>query len=397
MILPLRSLTVRILRPLALCAALAGGCSPQLPALGPQPRSNPTEVILANGARDAGLGCGAACQKQTRPNRAAPAPAPAPEPEVRPTPEPEPHPLHGKETSEIARLVADDLESLGSMSFGRAARGGLINAVHLPEHDRWVLVDPRHAWGTQETVDYLVHAVQSVFERFPGSHPLFVGDLSRKTGGKLRPHLSHQSGRDVDISYYYSKNPKWYARAHAGNLDLPRSWALVRTLIAETDVHFIFMDRRVQKIMYRYAEAIGEDPGWLSSVFHGAGRDEPPIIRHQPGHATHLHVRFYNPIAEETARRCYASLLRQKKLLPARYNVTHRVKRGDTLIGLAKRYRVRVRDIQRANALQGSIIKAGRKYFIPRSGPARPRRARALPPRRVPPEPTPTAGPIAAR
>jgi penicillin-insensitive murein endopeptidase len=213
------------------------------------------------------------------------------------------HPLLGTANAEIDRLVSSDLESLGSMSFGTATRGGLLNSVHLPAHERWTLVDPPNAWGTSETVAYLVHAVDRVRSRFPGSHPLFVGDLSRRRGGHLKPHLSHQSGKDADISYYYTQDPQWYARAHAGNLDRERSWALIRTLIAETDVHYIFMDRSVQRLLRSYAEAIGEDREWLSSIFHGTN-DEEPIIRHEPGHATHIHVRFYNPIAEETARRC---------------------------------------------------------------------------------------------
>lgn len=304
------------------------------------------------------------------------------------------HPLRGKSSQEIARMVRTDLQSLGSMSFGNSTRGGLLNAAYLPDDARWTLVDPAHAWGTAETVDYLVTAIDAVFQEFPGSHSLFVGDLSRQRGGHLKPHLSHQSGKDVDISYFYMKDPAWYVRATAYNLDRPRTWAFVRAIIARTDVNMIFIDRRVQRLLRSYAESIGEDPGWLHSIFDG-NQTEEAIIRHEPGHDTHFHVRFYNPMAEETARRCYAALLEQRKLLPMRYNSTHKVQRGETLIGIARRYGTTPGAIMRANGLKKSVILANKTYFIPQNGPAAPSAPIAVPPRRVPP-PRASSGPVAS-
>jgi penicillin-insensitive murein endopeptidase len=164
--------------------------------------------------------------------------------------------------------------------------------------------------------------------------------------------------------------------------------------LAETDVHFLFIDRSVQRLLRSYAEDIGEDREWLNGVFRGRP-GEPAIIRHEPGHATHMHVRFYSPIAEETARRCYSSLIQQKKMLPMRYNITHLVSKGDTLIGLAKRYGTTVRAIKHANGMKTSMIQANRRYYIPRLGPAGPTAPKPLPPRRVPPARTSTGGPMA--
>jgi LysM repeat protein len=305
------------------------------------------------------------------------------------------HPLLGKNNDEIERMVQSDLASLGSMSFGTATRGGLLNAVYLPQDARLIPVDPTHAWGTAETIEYLLTAIDAVHTEFPDSHPLFIGDLSRQRGGYLQPHLSHQSGKDVDVSYFYTRDPKWYTRATASNLDRQRSWAMVRALISRTDVQFIFIDRRVKRLLRSYAEAIGEDRAWLESIFDGIP-GEPAIIRHEPGHDTHLHVRFYNPVAEETARRCYSALVQHKKLLPMRYNVTHKARRGDTLSGIAKKYGTTVAALMRANGLKKSVIKFDKAYVIPRNGAAAPAAPLEVPPRRIPPPARPANGPVAS-
>ena len=46
---------------------------------------------------------------------------------------------------------------------------------------------------------------------------------------------------------------------------------------------------------------------------------------------------------------------------------THRVRRGQTLSQLARRYRVSVRDIQRANRLRGTTVRTGQVLKIPKS------------------------------
>ena len=113
----------------------------------------------------------------------------------------------------------------------------------MPTGDGWDLVDPGHAWGTRETVDNLSHCIDKVRSAFPGTGKMFIGHISAKRGGHLSPHVSHQSGRDVDVSYYYLDDSPWYTLARATNLDRPRTWAFVKALITDSDVEYIFMDR----------------------------------------------------------------------------------------------------------------------------------------------------------
>lgn len=300
---------------------------------------------------------------------------------------PAPHPLEALSQEELEHRLRHDIESLGSMSVGSPNGGRLLNAVKLPDDPRWELVDPAHAWGTAETIEYLRTAIAAVHARFPQTPALHIGHISRQSGGHLSPHRSHQSGRDVDLGYYYqAEEHQWYRRATKKTLDLDRTWTLVRSLITETDVRLILIDISVQRVLREHAERMGEDPAWLDDVFRGNGPERPALIRHEPGHATHIHVRFYNPIAQETARRCYASLVKLGRVQPPVHYIQHRAGKGDTLIGLAKRYGTTVRAIQRANGLRSSTIYARKLYKIPRRGPAAAGPQVEVPPRRLPPD-----------
>ncbi|HEY3256895.1 MAG TPA: penicillin-insensitive murein endopeptidase, partial [Polyangiaceae bacterium] len=280
---------------------------------------------------------------------------------------PLPHPLDGWSEERIERAVTTDLSSLGPMSVGTPNAGALVNGVQALASPLYSLVSPGSAWGTQETIDYLNAAVQTVHDEFPDTPPLALGDIGARHGGPLRPHISHQAGRDLDISFYYKDGTRWYARGTRDNLDFPRLWAFVRALIAKTDIDLILLDHGLQEPLKEYALSIGEDPEWLAQIFQGKGAQRA-IIRHAPGHATHLHLRFWNPLAQETARRCYASLARHQLVrAPVQYT-THKAKKNETLGMIAKKYGSTVRAIREANGLHSSLIHEQAVYRIPLSG-----------------------------
>lgn len=297
------------------------------------------------------------------------------------------HPLEGWSAEAIQNTVRKDPERLGPMSVGAPNGGVLFNAVQLPEDSRWERVDPSHAWGTQETVDNIARAVAQVHEQFPDSPKLPIGHISGRHGGHLNPHRSHQAGTDVDIGFYYRPDAhRWYVRGTKQTLDLPRTWALVRAFVTETDVRFILLDHSIQALLREYATSIGENEAWLDDVFKGHGPTRPPLIRHAKGHATHLHVRFYSPVAEETGRRCYPALLSVGKIKPATHFVSYKAKKGDTLLSLAKRFGTTVKAIKRVNGLRSNTILAKRSYKIPSTGHSvHASRVVEVPPRRLPP------------
>ncbi len=315
----------------------------------------------------------------------------APQPdEIAPPPAVErpPHPLADKTDSELEELLLKDPDSLGSAAIGAPHSGALFNGVPMPESEHWTIVNPRETWGTTETVEFIARAIDRVNQEFPNSEKLRIGDISIRTGGHLAPHLSHQAGRDVDLGFYYTTPSQWYMAANASNLDLARTWALIRALVTETDVQLILLDRKLQKLLRAYAEEIGEDPGWLDQLFGGPSTRLRPLIRHAEGHGTHLHVRFYNPIAQETGRRLYPMLIAHKMISPPTYYAKYKVRSGDTLGRLADKFHTSVRAIKRANGLRSNRIFANRVYKIPRRGGVRqPSGPLVIPARRLPPRP----------
>jgi penicillin-insensitive murein endopeptidase len=280
---------------------------------------------------------------------------------------PSPHPLEGVGRDELERMLLEDRAALGPMSVGRPNAGALYNGVRLPRSDGYTVIDPVNAWGTQETIDFIAGAIARVNAEFPGTPKLSIGHISSERGGPLSPHVSHQAGRDVDLGFYYTKPARWFARGTAENLDLPRTWALVRALIAETDVEMILVDHSIQKLLFDHALALGEDEQWLTSVFRGGG-GQRPIIRHARGHATHLHVRFFNPVAQNSGRRLLDLLVHHGLVERPTEYVQYRAKKGDTLGKLARRFGTTVDAIKLANRLKSSLIQANKTYRIPRAG-----------------------------
>lgn len=311
--------------------------------------------------------------------------------ESEPTSEPvagatRPHPLDGWSDAKIEDAVATNLASLGPMSVGTPNAGALVNGVQAKASELYSLVSPGEAWGTQETIDYLDTAVRAVQDEFPNTPPLALGDIGARHGGHLKPHISHQAGRDLDISFYYRDGTKWYARGTRENLDFPRLWAFIRAIIAKTDIDLILLDQGLQGPLKEYALSIGEDPEWVAQVFPGKGSVRP-IIRHAPGHDTHLHLRFFNPIAQETARRAYPALVQHKIVSAPEQYVLHKAKKNETLGMIAKKYGSSVRAIREANGLRSNLIHDQVSYRVPVTGGVRILRTERvrIPARRVPP------------
>lgn len=246
---------------------------------------------------------------------------------------------------------------LQSMSIGEPSHGRLINGVQLVTDERFQVRGDEN-WGTAETVAGIRDAVEKVALAFPGTPRVVVGDLSKEHGGRIWPHKSHQSGRDVDLGFYVKGGqPTTFAPVGPNNIDLERNWALIEALAATDQVQYIFIDRRVQRLLYDYAKNVKKvTAATLSTLFEYPGRGSlTTLVRHRRGHRDHLHVRFFSPLAVATGEKYGAQALAAAgaSLDPLQtVRFSHTIRKGDTLARIAQRYRVDLTDIMKWNRLK---------------------------------------------
>lgn len=190
-----------------------------------------------------------------------------------------------------------------SLSLGRSFDGKLLRGRRLPEkgHGFFTLYKDR-LYGTDELVGGLL-AVSSRLHR-TGLPPLAVGSLSRRGGGKLGGHRSHQSGRDFDLGFYMLDeqdrpltSPRFVTFNAAGEgrlhgrpvrFDVKRNWLLVRDLIYEPqlNIQYIFVSRPLKLQLLAYALRRGEPEDLV--------RQAAEVMREPRGdpHGHHFHVRI---------------------------------------------------------------------------------------------------------
>jgi murein endopeptidase len=200
--------------------------------------------------------------------------------------------------------AADEADPRGDpgQSIGSPRGGALYNATRLPPGDGYHIRHPSRVFGTKGTVRHLVAAIDEARRQFPRLHRLSVGDLSGEVGGLLSGHVSHQSGRDVDLGFFYRHKPRGYpqkfANASRDNLHFRATWALVEALAATRKqpegVAWILLDYRVQKLLYSYAVNNGVPRETIEDIlqYPRGPTAETGLVRHFPGHENHLHVRF---------------------------------------------------------------------------------------------------------
>lgn len=175
-------------------------------------------------------------------------------------------------------------ESRGTYTDGRLQHGLAIAAADYLD------VRSGHKYGTSELVNALTETARERFLLY--GIPTTVHDLSRKNGGRLPPHKSHQNGLDADVSYAASDGKTVrsgvslrgaYDNAHTWELN----WSFLRGVQLSASVCNIFVDRLYIEKLRKYVTFTYDPEEW--STF---GR----VLSHEPGHTTHFHVRLEKPV-----------------------------------------------------------------------------------------------------
>ncbi len=203
------------------------------------------------------------------------------------------------------KLVAGDIIDVplpvtqkDTKSVGAPNSGKLVSGEKMPEGPGYVIKHPSLAFATSETINGLVTCIAAVQKKFEGTKDMIIGHLSKPAGGKLKPHKSHQSGRDVDVAYYrIGDGPPAFGKATAANIDVKRTNAFVECLVSSGEVEYIFIDTYIQKILYEDFEARGYGEEFLEKVFQyprGKGK-QLGVVRDEEGHDDHMHLRFVCP------------------------------------------------------------------------------------------------------
>ena len=215
-------------------------------------------------------------------------------------------------------------------SIGFPWNGRLENGVPFPRmFSGYILRSKEHTYTTPELIGALLDAIQGVRRDFPDTCDLYIGDFSKPRGGPWYPkHRSHQNGRDVDLGMYAKGNRQLHSfiPMNRTNLDVSKTWCLIKNLLATGMVEKIFVDKSIQKLLYKYALSQGYDRQYLDRLFYNVRhRYSHAIIRHVRGHRDHMHVRFHAPWSELAGRHLRLSdkemrviALAQQNFLPKR-------------------------------------------------------------------------------
>ena len=164
----------------------------------------------------------------------------------------------------------------------------------------------RHIWGVPELVRS-IKKCGKYYRKLVGpkrGHPIAIGDLSKRHGGPFPPHVSHQSGRDVDVGIIRKKAPKPGVFIHTKpkDMNLYAQWVVVKCFLDDPQTSMIFIEHSLVKalkgeVKRLYKKRRSKLRKYLS-FFPGGKRK---VIYGDNDHRSHMHVRINCP---KRHRRC---------------------------------------------------------------------------------------------
>ena len=202
--------------------------------------------------------------------------------------------------------------SLMSLSVGYPNGGWQVRAKKLrrASYLRIKTSSRSNGYGHPALVLMLRRSAREIARAAPGSI-LIVGDLSRRDGGPLSGHRSHQSGRDADVAFFmrdasgrmvapdglvaFDGNGK--AKDGSGMVfDDRRNWLLVQSWVRDrrAGLSHIFVSQPLRARLLAYGQRTAEFRQYVGEV---------AVLLKQPENASphddHFHVRIACPRRQE--------------------------------------------------------------------------------------------------
>lgn len=179
-----------------------------------------------------------------------------------------------------------------ALSIGKPNRGRIQNGVQLPASEHYTLRDPERSYGSSHAVT-VIHDSIAAFRAETGYRgEIKIADLSKKGGGRLRPHGSHQAGRDADIRLPRRKGVS-KDNNNLSAIDWDLSWALVKAFVDTGEIEYIFLETSRQKALLKAAKRAGASASELRRAIQYPSKrgTNKGVVRHASGHRIHIHVR----------------------------------------------------------------------------------------------------------
>lgn len=197
-----------------------------------------------------------------------------------------------------------------SVSVGTVTEGRLFNAAAIESPSPHLGVLPRQAerdlrYGSEQLIGLITRVARRLGEGDPDS-VLWLGNVARRAGGDIPYSVSHNSGRDADLAFFYldvAGDPitppdllpvdDALQAVHEGVtylFDVPRNWQLVEALLTDdgAQIQFLFVSNGLKQAMLDHARSAGASADLVrraETVMTQPGRRNP--------HNDHLHVRLY--------------------------------------------------------------------------------------------------------
>jgi hypothetical protein len=183
----------------------------------------------------------------------------------------------------------------GGRSSGTPQAGRLVDGTPLPYAPAlYTRRNPARSFGSSHTIETVQAALGAMRHDKHVHAEVIIGDLSQPKGGWFPPHVSHQSGRDIDIRLIVAPGlDRTTLPTTPEQVDWDAMWALVHSFLETGQVTYVFLGWSRQPHLYAAARRAGVHRRVLEQWFQWPDRNNPAaVIRHEDGHLAHIHVRL---------------------------------------------------------------------------------------------------------